>query len=187
MNLSGKQAMVDIETLDTVPGGVILSIGACIFDSTGVDRDDTFSMIVNRYSCTDHGLTVSADTLMWWQTQPEEARKVLVEAERGGSPLPFVLGCFRGWLSKHGNPPVWANGPEFDTAFINVATRRIGFNDALFPYRNSRCFRTLKALFGDMGGAPATQGVQHDALDDALWQAEYAVSIFQNLLASEAA
>ena len=186
MRLSSKQVMLDLETLDTVPGGVILSVGACAFDvENGVDEEDTFYMVVSRHSSEWAGLTVNADTLTWWEKQSPEARKVLTEAREGGYPLAYVLGCLAGWLQSHGNPPVWTNGPGFDEAFLAVAARRIDV-PAPIPFRKSRCFRTLRAMFGDDVVEPMTTvGVHHNALSDAIYQAQYAVSIFRYLSPSD--
>jgi hypothetical protein len=186
MRLKSKQVMLDLETLDTTPGGVILSVGACAFDvESGVDTEDTFYMVVDRQSSEDAGLRVNRATLLWWEKQSPEARKVLDEAQHRGYPLAYVLGCYAGWMQSHDNPPVWTNGPGFDEAFLAVAAKRVGV-PAPVHFRKSRCFRTLRALFGDDVVEPMmTEGVHHNALSDAIYQAQYAVSIFRYLSPSD--
>jgi hypothetical protein len=182
MRLSGKQVMLDLETLDTVPGGVILSIGACVFDEYGVNENDTFYSVVSQRSCNEVGLSVNQSTLEWWTNQTETARKVLHESVgEHAVPLAYALGHLNGWLEKHDFPPVWTNGPGFDEAFLAVAARRVGVPPPI-TFRKSRCFRTIKALHGDDVVAPMNvEGVAHNALDDAIWQARFAVSIFRYL------
>lgn len=45
-----EDMMIDIETLGTRPGSVILSVGAVMFDRHGVGHGETFYMNVERES-----------------------------------------------------------------------------------------------------------------------------------------
>ena len=181
-DISGHHCMVDLETLDTVPGGVILSIGAVMFNVSGLIPNSEFYTVLNVQSCKDADLVESQETLNWWNKQSPDARKVVTDAYYGGTSdkLMFGLGKFSGYLDRFEAPSIWGNGSDFDNAFLAVAYRKAG----LLPpwhYNRNRCFRTLKKLVGDSVVKPDAQGVHHTALDDAKYQASYAVSIFQML------
>jgi hypothetical protein len=180
-DISGTHCMVDLETLDTVPGGVILSIGACMFNADRIIPGSDFYTVLNIETSKSAGLTVDPSTLEWWTNQSDEAKKVLLAADSYSSdPLLFGLGKFSNYL-KHFEPiGVWGNGSDFDNAFLQVAHRAAELK-APWDFRASRCFRTLRKLCGVGVIKPEAQGTHHNALDDARWQAQYAVSIFQKL------
>lgn len=180
-DISGNHCMLDLETLDTVPGGVILSIGACMFNVDHVIPNSDFYTVLNIETSKSAGLLVNQGTLDWWSQQSTEAKKVLNLADSDTSdPLLFGLGKFSNYL-KHFEPVgVWGNGSDFDNAFLSVAHRAVELK-APWDFRVSRCFRTLKTMCGVGVIKPESQGTHHNALDDARWQAQYAVSIFKNL------
>lgn len=102
------RVMVDIESLGTEPGAAILSIGAVPFDTDDVDATAGFYSEVDLRSCEAAGLTIDADTLLWWQGQSDEAKAVLSD---GGGDLADVLDDFAGWYVDVGADEVWANSP----------------------------------------------------------------------------
>lgn len=158
-----QHCMVDIETLGTEPGAVILSIGAVKFDED--ELGETFYGEITKQSCEDHGLVIEADTLDWWLSQDDDAQEVLTE---GGHKLEDVL---RGFTTFYeGCETIWANAPTFDCRHLKVAYEAIGW-DIPWSFRDERCFRTLKALPGAITEPGDWDGTAHDALDDARWQA----------------
>ena len=68
-----SRIMVDLETLGTAPGSVILSIGAVRFD---VEKGllDEFYVNIDVESSQRLGLTIDGDTVMWWLKQSDAAR-----------------------------------------------------------------------------------------------------------------
>ena len=75
--------MIDLETLGTLPGSVILSIGAVVFDpSKPISEciEGQFYCVVNTEDSLRHGLKLNQATLDWWERQSQEAREVLHEA-----------------------------------------------------------------------------------------------------------
>lgn len=179
--------MLDLETLGTKPGCVILSVGAVFFSSTAEEwKGPTFYSAVNRISCLHEGLKEDPDTVAWWRKQGESARAVLAEADLGTTPpLRSVLEGFALWLSKTVDQrkklAVWGNGADFDNTILEAAYTAIGRKKPWGHY-GSRCFRTLKALAPHVE-KPVRAGTHHHALDDAIFQAEHAVRILQELRA----
>lgn len=173
-----QDVMVDLETLGQTPGCAIISIGAVAFDPVaGVvgGPDDRFYTAVSRADCARMGLIEDPRTLHWWDGQSEEARKAIASAEAAEAPLVFEA-LFRLWdfLGRYGGEEkvrVWGNGADFDNAILAAAAEAAG--TALgWRFWNNRCYRTLKSL--RPGIWLARTGEHHNALDDAVTQAEHA-------------
>lgn len=180
-----KDVMVDLETLNNVPGGVIISIGAVAFDWRRDCLGNEFETAVDVMSAKMAGLTTSADTLKWWGQQSEQARQILQEAYDGGAPtLRSALLSFNGYLSQFGDDVcVWGNGSDFDNAFLAVAMRACDIEPA-WKFWNNRCFRTLKNSVGREFyklPMPEREGTHHNALDDARYQARCAMVLLEHL------
>jgi hypothetical protein len=160
--------MLDLETLGETPGCVILSIGAAAFDSTAILS--TFEVRIDARSCQRAGLTINADTVMWWLGQSEGARTALLSG--AAVPLPDALAQFTGWLATLASPVrLWSKGPSFDAAVLGVAYRAAGL-PVPWKYWDERCVRTILDLtelntrdYHEPGDIP------HRALSDALVQA----------------
>lgn len=175
-----NNVMVDLETLDNTPTSVIIAIGAVAFDETGIGR--TFYNVVSAKSCTDVGLTIGADTVMWWMKQDIKAKAAFGD---GGIPLEQALFNFAVWYPE--GAALWGNGATFDNVILANAYRAFsiaapGIVKAKCPwkYNKDRCYRTLKALYPDII-AEMIGGVAHNALDDAAYQAKHAVKILRHI------
>ena len=164
--------MLDLETLGNRPGSVIIAVGAARF---GDDKIlGTFYENVDAKSCTDIGLRMDTDTVMWWMKQNAGARKALQAA---GAPVATVLARFSAWVAD-ADAEVWGNGADFDCAVLGEAYAAAGIPRP-WKYYNSRCYRTLKSLARDI--KPEKEGTRHNALDDAITQAKHAMQILRKL------
>lgn len=155
--------MLDIETLGTRPGCVVLSIGAVEFDDG--ELSNHFSVHLDPEDAAAHGLLIEPRTVMWWLEQSREAQRALITAKR----TPFVRGMMDfvkafEWKDK----PVWVNGASFDFPIVEAALEAAGV-PVPWKFWDQRCFRTVKNLY------PKVKRVQpelaHDALSDAVAQA----------------
>ena len=166
-----QDVMIDLETLDTRSTAVILSIGAVRFGPEEIGP--TFHQAITIESNLDVGRTVSGSTLMWWLDQDALARKAVINAVR--QPLSDVLNQ----LSKFIKPTdkVWGNGASFDNSIIANAYQCVGL-PLPWQYWNDRCFRTMKATYNHAPKPPFV-GTEHDALDDAVNQAEHLQEIWR--------
>jgi len=178
-----KHAMIDLETLDSVPGGVILSIGAVMFDptKTGDERlGEEFYCVVNTADCVAHGLNIDPDTQAWWAKQSAEARLVLTQAQdpEQSDTLEDALEMFADFLPK--GCTVWSNGGSFDQPFLAVAYRKIG-KKAPWDHWNGLCHRTIMRLCKDEKAIRPATVLAHNALEDAKWQARHLCNV-ANLL-----
>lgn len=110
--------MVDLETLDTTPTSVIVSIGAVKFGPNGYDKCDTFYRVVDIQSCIDTGLTISASTLSWWMNQSDAARFV---SHQSSTHIATALIDFGKWLPN--GVKLWGNGASFDNALDDAISQ----------------------------------------------------------------
>lgn len=179
-----KRVMLDLETLGLNAGCVILSIGAVVFDEKTSSLGEKFYIEINQNSCTQVGLTVLDSTLDFWNGQPEEAKGVLRRtAGGGGNTLAFALHEFEMWLkSLEEEYEIWACGAAFDPPILEHAYHLLA-SDAPWKFWNVRCYRTLKGLFPQHKFTRA--GTHHNALDDAISQAEHAMAILRAVLPRE--
>lgn len=180
-----RHVSLDIETLGTRTGSVILSIGAVMFDpdpnNVGVAPVYPFETFITIESCQSYGLTIDPSTLGWWMTQPPEARRIFehVREESEGVSLQTALAQFTkflvgaGWDNWNGEPcgdlVIWGNGSDFDNALLQDAFARVGLKTP-WKFYNNRDLRTLRAAVGLLTGEDAPKFkplLPHDALSDA--------------------
>ncbi len=168
-----RHIMLDIETLGRTAGSAIVGIGAVAFDNSGILN--TFGCRIDLRSCQRAGLHIDADTVMWWLRQGEEPRREIYDAREG---LAESLDKLTAWLAEWSNKEalIWGNGSDFDNVILAAAYEAI---DRRVPWRYSknRCFRTIKAMFGDRAPEPARDGVHHHPVFDAIHQAKHLLVI----------
>jgi hypothetical protein len=168
-----QQVMVDLETLGTDPGVAIVSIGAVRFDiADGVTSE--LQRSVDLASCQDVGLKIDAGTLEWWLGQSADARAQL----QGGETLEDALRAFTRFIGAH-DGGVWANSPAFDCVILRCAYDAVGW-DCPWAYYQERDYRTLRETL-DCWPDRDQSGTDHDALDDARYQAECLVAALRRL------
>lgn len=183
-----KDLMIDLETLGTTPGSIILSIGACFFDRNTSEIGEVFYTEINTQSCKDAGLTASADTIAWWERQSGDA-KALLERCRSSNSLSALETAkqFIEWVNKQSFgsfTSVWANDPTFDCKLLEALLATCG-ESTPWPFWQERSCRTAVEIGLAMGINPKKEipftGIQHNALDDAKHQAEYVSAVFQQI------
>lgn len=178
--------MIDLETLGKKPGSKILSIGACTFGSSEINSRKQFYRTIQR---EQPGLVEDIDTVEWWAKQDIKAQQELFNSPTS-IPIGIALTEFALWLRKveEDNPGkilrVWGNAASFDLKILEYAYVIVTWNGAPWGFRNEMCFRTLKNLFPKFNNMPFT-GTKHNALDDAIHQAEIAEYIFDSLYNDE--
>lgn len=168
--------MIDIETLGTGDGAAIIQFGAVRFDllGDGSMSPDTFSYNVAWDS--DNFGTIEPGTLQWWLDQDPTVRK-RVFAQGGAISLTATLRCLSTWLGKFGTyRTVWACPPSFDLRLIRQAYERCDYAYTV-PFWKERDFRTMRELVGTQDDVPMRTGNQHNALSDAMFQAQYLINI----------
>lgn len=176
-----NQIMVDLETLDTKPSAIVLSIGLCRFDPAAADpiRDKHY-VVLSVGDQEENERTVSDGTLNWWSERSDEAKSVLLLAAAADHEVHEQLMGIADWMGK--DTVLWGNGSDFDNVILADLYRTYEFKQP-WSFRANRCYRTLCAL-GErrmtnawrkkLGPEPEREGVHHNALDDAVYQARIA-------------
>ena len=165
--------MLDLETLSTKIDAAIVAIGACIFTTDGLLLDDNakFYATIDPISCEMYGRHISASTVVWWMNQRNKT-----DTFNGKDSLPYVLQQFKDWIPD--NAIVWGNGSDFDNAILSNSYEELEIGTP-WKYYNNRCYRTMKNM------APESKivhiGSHHNALDDALSQANHLANVCKAL------
>jgi hypothetical protein len=175
--------MIDIESMGTRFDCPVLSIGACVFDpDTGIIGDKFYGAIdiddAFRFG------KASGDTVRWWMRQGDEAREAAV---KGTHTLEKVLTKFEEFYAKQGKACVWGNGATFDISILEYAYFRCLGRKAPWDFWLVRDCRTIKDIANGIMREPPSpfKGTAHNALDDALHQAEWVSKFWQALRAGK--
>ena len=124
------------------------------------------------------GRTVDFSTLQWWMKQGSEAKSVF-QASGGVTVGKFRLEFldFIGCADYAGSSEIklWGNGADFDVSIFYDFWTRTGNFPTPFKFWNTRCFRTFNAL-RNCKDLVARKGTHHNALDDAVYQAECVIA-----------
>jgi hypothetical protein len=185
--------MTDIETTDTAPTSVILTIGACVFDLDTSEILDQFYIKLDRNQGIDLGLTESADTLRWWASN-----KVSDAARRESlTPDPTTVKGYKEGLQEYFAWVVamrdkypartfchWANDPDFDLVKLDQSAKACGLLPPWQYWEHKSC-RTMELVGAKLGLDKkrnwARTGTHHIAVDDAIYQATYVSGIWRHI------
>jgi hypothetical protein len=174
--------MIDIESLDTSPECVILTIGVVLFDPKGNGIVDKLELRPEIDEQTEKfNRTISDDTIKWWGSQSPQA---LDEAmgDRGRE-------SFRSCMEKMSRfcwnrRAVWSNGAGFDIVAMESAWRQL---DMKIPwtYWSVRDTRTLFEVAGvSLKDKKYKTKTTHKAVEDAEHQAIVVQDAYKKLIAS---
>lgn len=176
-----KHLSIDLETLSLNMNAVIVSVGAVFFDPVKGERGHELYLRPDMMEQQDLGRRIDPSVLEWWSKQSVGALGVFQKPQVGAE---LFMNTFAGFLNRYGPDSevmVWGNGANFDNAIL---TSYFMDNKRPIPwsFRNDRCLRTLKmAAKLTPEETPAFDGVQHNALDDAIYQAEVATACMRKL------
>lgn len=167
--------MIDHETLGTSPDSAIISIGAVRFNLDSNEIDDTaFYASISVDSNLAAGRKIDESTLLWWMKQSPEAQKVFHEPKMS---LEAALTEFLDWFGPTDKDVrVWSNGADFDIPQLVNAMMYFGWEQP-WKFYNNRCFRTFKSLPMAKRAKKPLAVVKHNALSDAIAQAQHAQAI----------
>lgn len=170
---------VDIESLGTKPGSVILSLAAARFDRRAEHfaAADTFYEVIDLEMSRRQNFEIDTETLKWWMSQSREARVAAFGDPKLLLTLPAsVLKAFTGWVRKQetmtGTAAIgWAVGQDFDFPLLDAYYQRYEMEMPI-KFRNRRDVRTICDIANEIAGFEregiAFGGTKHNALDDAI-------------------
>jgi hypothetical protein len=137
--------MIDIETLGTSIGSVILTIGAVRFDRRSDTEYESFYKKISVDSCKRNGMMIDQSTVDWWNTQSEEVRNEAFYSEPREE-LEQVLAELSAFIKRTGVSYIWAQGPTFDVCMLEDAYKRCNL-PIPWKFWNVRDTRTVYDLF----------------------------------------
>jgi hypothetical protein len=170
--------MIDMETLDTAPTTVILTIGAVKFDPRGVGVVEKLELRPTIDEQTEtYNRSISDDTLRWWGEQSSDA----IEEAMGDRDRVNYRECMdRLYKFCWNADKVWSNGSGFDVVVAENAFRELDMKIP-WPFWTIRDCRTIYDLAGVSlkdGGHVTT----HKAVEDAERQAIVVQKAYQKLI-----
>lgn len=178
ITLPQTHCMLDIETWDTSPHALIISIGAVKFDPNTAAPLDAFHVGIDLKSYSRCGtyFKINPETVLWWMApERREALDQWLGLEKVG-----VTTALEGFCMWYGDKslPTWSNGASFDNVILRHAYDTFGMQ-CPFAFYDERCFRTMKSGVPKAILAAAELELEadgiitttHDALYDARLQA----------------
>ncbi len=173
--------MLDLESMGNEGNGALVSLAAVEFDINTGETGLEFYTKIDLESSIKAGLTLNADTIMWWLQQSESARASLY-ADKGMS-LSQALFEFAKFLEllDLGSLQLWGNSPRFDMTLLESAYKAVG-KKIPWKFRNERCVRTLVSFFPELKKSIPFEGVPHHPIDDCKHQIKYCTAIHKRIV-----
>jgi len=175
------QVMIDLETLGTVPGSTILTIGAVFFSlREGVLLPAEFYHHIDPTSCEEFDLRTDSATKDWWMNQSAEARREAFAFTEEDT-LDVALNAFNVWLldTQQLHAPIngiWGNGAGFDVPMIRAAYQAADVHCPI-NHKLERCYRQVRSMYPTV--KTERVGMYHNALDDARSQALHLIDMYK--------
>lgn len=172
-----RHVMIDLETMGTLPSAAIVSIGAVIFDPrvNKVSRKTFYTEL----EWTEQNRLVCENTQDWWEKQSSDTKDALY----GLDDLKTELVRLAKFLPN--DCKVWGNGCNFDITILEDAYRQHKL-DIPWKFWNVRDCRTVKDMYESSRGGwdKKMGGTKHNALQDAIYQAQYINEMWKSLAAN---
>jgi hypothetical protein len=163
-----NHAMIDLETLNTTPDSVVLTLGAVKFNPFNLSEPtDELYLKINIDEQDALGRTTSDDTIAWWAKQDQ---KIQDEAfsEEGRVSVNEALDILTKWV--WGCKTIWGQGYGFDMTILESMYRDVS---RPIPW-NFWQIMDSRTLFSVLPKDPrkSMQSDLHNALADAYYQAK---------------
>jgi hypothetical protein len=173
--------MIDLETLSTAPDAYILSIGACYFDLETGQIGENLHVKTSFNDTLSHTGHISAATVEWWLKQLKPTQESLLSGNR--FILANVIYQITSFIRLYKPKTIWSNGASFDLVILRSAFNSNNYNIP-WQYWQERDTRTIVDIAERLTGINAKKttpfnGTQHDALADAMHQAQYVSHAYQ--------
>jgi len=175
MKKTDLMLMIDLETLGTKANSVVLSLGACFFDSERILKKD-FYCEFDRECQSSKGRRMSPETFRWWSEQ------VTVMPGLEGANNHKNLQNFIDWVNvtqveEDRDCKVWSNGASFDIPMIESMMETYNFTNTPWKFWNVRDVRTIVDIYPECKGEVVND---HNALRDAKNQATWIQKYLQD-------
>lgn len=174
--LKPNAVMLDFETLDTSERPVLMSIGAVAFNILANDTVETLRAPGRSFCSTFNlddqqkvGRTISQSTLMWWNNQSVEARRIFDQLQNNKISH-AIIEMFHNFCRIHHAEELWCNGAADDGKWYATFCADFGLVP-YFRYSKISCARTIYKLAKVKPDDFKVPGlIAHDAIDDCILQ-----------------
>jgi exodeoxyribonuclease VIII len=189
---------IDCETLGKMFDAPVIAIGARAFDRMTGKLGAKFYIEIELASAIKTG-RVDGSTIGWWIMQSPRA-KVIFDPDRESkkSSMATALVEFSHWCIGQGKDTnqqsgvlhAWSNGAAQDITWLEHAYT-VGGHGLTIPwqYNMSRDLRTIEKAATDIAGFDRATvkpvGVEHNAVDDATYQANIIIAAYKALRGSK--
>lgn len=161
--------MIDLETLDTSPGAVVLTIGAVKFNPRGTGIIDELYIRVDVDEQIALGRTVDEGTVEWWSTQPQAVQDEAMSSEHARTSIVDTIQLLNRFMV--GTDCTWGQGYGFDMTIIENLYLQSGVNKP-WNFWNLRDSRTVFKMMPTDPVKVIAKVQAHNALADAHHQAQ---------------
>ena len=174
--------MIDIESLDTSPDCVILTIGAVLFDPRGhgiIDKIEIRPTIEDQTEI--YNRSINNATIEWWGKQSPEAIEEAMGDKNRVSFEEAMNQLYKFCWNR--SKCAWSNGASFDVVVMDHAWKQLGRNT---PW-NFWDIRDTRTLY-DITGVSLKDGghtTSHKAVEDAERQAIVVQKAYTKLIKAE--
>lgn len=173
--------MLDLETFGLDPNAAIVAIGAVQFFPETNTLGDEFYRNIELRSSVESGGIIDPEVVVWWMKQGKEAKDSLFVDEQH---IHSVLSDFLSWTKSFGGEPIiWGNGSAFDNVILRQSYKRSSIQEP-WSYKNDRCYRTIRGMYPYIKPDERI-GIEHNALDDAKYQALHLMKILKTVTETE--
>lgn len=166
-----RHIMIDNETFGTRKNAVVVSVGAVAFDLDGtIDLNGGLHYALNIDEQLAAGRSMNASTLKWWLEQSELARVALVKQMDRAVSVSQFMDRFDAFVSYYSpQVKIWCKGANFDIALLDSLYEHAG-RKRPYGYNATGDTRSFEKFYTLADNPP--DGIYHDALSDAVWQAQ---------------
>jgi hypothetical protein len=187
---SSLNVMVDIETFGRRPRGLVVSIGAVLFDThkeiPSTDGGGEFYAVLSwEAAVAESRFEKNLETLDWWHEGEQAAaymrlRELMKQSTLG---MRQLLEEFCKWIGPfcERGAKIWGNSPSFDLVQLENAAKEVGIR---FPitHRAENDYRTLTDLvYGSISKPRPSKDIAHDPLADARFQARVCIQALRQV------
>lgn len=161
-----SELMLDLETGDRSCNARVFQVALCSLEKSDIVNVTGPKFVFNQYISIDSRGVEDPETMTWWRSQGAAWDKLQQELKTGMPLRETVEGFLAWWETINSQDEVtrlWSYGASFDIPIWQTAIERAGFKKP-WSYKIERCLRTADDLL--------FEGLQHDAMADALDQAD---------------
>ena len=181
--------MIDLETLSTHTNAAIIEIGAVEFNKHTGEVGEKFNVIIEPSDWCKNDRHVDGETIQWWFSQTDEARKRFVTKQKDIEYCTlkhalqklryFIMDCDT--VDDDKNVVVWGNGSTMDITILESAYEYFDI-EIPWKYWAVNDVRTIVDLNPTIKkNTKFNYGIQHSAVADCLYEIEYVSKTVKSL------